>query len=302
MKLNLRAIDLNLLTIFAAIMTEKQMSRAADQLHMTQPAVSHALARLRLTFDDELFVRTRRGMVPTPKAQALAGPIMDALTQIQQTLQSAPPFDPLSSQRIFRIAFMQYGEISLLPNLLGQLGGTSNSISIESVSEDHHNPLDRVREFEIDFCFDVEPPKDERLQASLCGQEEWVVIASRQHPRLRQQITPAEYFNERHIVLALHGQRKQLVQQTMQALGGKRKILAEAQQYIAIPSLVMQSEGIATVPKKLVDYPLYRDGLRILEMPLQLPHTAYYLIWHKAMDKDQGHQWMKQRILEAAAA
>lgn len=299
MKLNLRSIDLNLLTIFSAIMTENQMSRAAEQLHMTQPAVSHALARLRLTFNDELFVRTRRGMVPTPKALALAGPIMDALGQIQEVLHDDPPFDPETTQRVFRIAFTQYGELSLLPDLLGKLG-SNPGIAIESVVENHHDPLERVREFEIDFCFDVEVPRDDSLACCLCGKEEWVVIASKHHPRLRSSITPAEYFSERHVVLALQGQRKQFVQQTMQALGGKRKILAEVQQYVAIPTLVMQCEGIATVPKRLVDYSLYHDRLTILEMPLSLPATPYYLIWHSAMSRNQGHLWMKQRIQEAA--
>lgn len=302
MKLNLRSIDLNLLTIFAAIMSEKRMSRAAEQLHMTQPAVSHALARLRVTFDDELFVRTRRGMMPTPRAQALAGPILDALASLQNTLQTTPTFDPASSQHTFRIAFMQYGEISLLPALLAQLAGVGNGITIESVSDDHHNPLDQVRELEIDFCFDIEPPNDERLRGCLCGQEEWVVIASRHHPRLKDRISPREYFSERHVVLSLQGQRRQYVQQTMLALGGMRKILAEVQQYIAVPWLVSDSEGIATVPRSLVDYPPYQQQLQVLALPFTLPPTPYYLIWHAAMEKDPAHRWMKQRLLAVAGA
>jgi len=99
MKLNLRAIDLNLLTIFDAIMQEKRMSKAAECLHMTQPAVSHALARLRTTFQDELFIRTRGGMKPTPKAMLLAPPIRDALLQIQEALEAGEQFDPSVARR-----------------------------------------------------------------------------------------------------------------------------------------------------------------------------------------------------------
>lgn len=296
MKLNLRAIDLNLLTIFNAIMTEGQLSRAAEQLHMTQPAVSQALARLRATFDDELFVRTRKGMVPTLKARALASPIRDALIQIQEALEANQDFDPRTAERTFRIAFRQYGEISLLPSLLQQVNREAEAITIESVGDDG-NGLEQVREYELDFCFDVAVPEDDRLDSCLCGTEEWVVIARKQHPRLRKSITAQQYFQEKHIILALTGEKKEMVQKTFSVFKSQRRILAEAQQFIAIPSLVMQSDAIATVPRKMTEFVLYRDQLTIMEMPLKLPATPFYLVWHRAMNKDQGHQWLRQMIL-----
>lgn len=280
-------------------MTHKKMSRAAEQLHMTQPAVSHALARLRTTFNDELFVRTRGGMKPTPKALSLADPIRDALLQIQEALDCEQEFDPATAQRRFRLSLLQYGEITMLPRLLNKLEDQAPYVSIESVDEDPVIALDKVRELEIDFCFDVRKPEDERLDCSLCGEEEWVVISRKDHPRLKNAITPAQYFKEQHVVLAIQGERKQYIEDIMAALGGERKILAEAQQLIAIPTLVMGTDAIATLPRQMIDYLPYRHYLNLLETPLKLPATPLYLIWHRAMNKDQGHQWLKDLLLQA---
>ena len=298
MKLNLRAIDLNLLTIFESIMTHKKMSRAAEQLHMTQPAVSHALARLRTTFNDELFVRTRGGMKPTPKALSLADPIRDALLQIQEALDCEQEFDPATAQRSLSLSLMQYGEITMLPRLLNKIEDQAPNVSIESVDEDPVIALDKVRELAIDFCFDVKKPEDERLDYGLCGEEEWAIISRKDHPRLKSVITPAQYFKEQHVVLAIQGERKQYIEDIMATLGGERKILAEAQQLIAIPTLVMGTDAIATLPRQMIDYLPYRHHLNLLETPLKLPATPLYLIWHRAMNKDQGHQWLKDLLLQ----
>lgn len=298
MKLNLRAIDLNLLTIFDAIMQEKRMSRAAESLHMTQPAVSHALARLRTTFQDELFIRTRGGMKPTPKAMLLAHPIRDALLQIQEALEAGEQFDPAVARRTYNIAFAQYGEMSLFPALLNKVNQTAENIRIHSVGETNAEALELLKEGNIDFCFEMQNTKDERLDQCLFSEEEWVIITRKENCRYQKTITAKQYFAEKHIVLALKGERKQLIQRTMDELGGSRKILAEAQQIVAIPSLVMQTDAIATIPKKLAEFPLYKNKLKILPMPFSLPKTPFYLIWHRAMNKDQGHRWMRDLILQ----
>lgn len=298
MKLNLRSIDLNLLTIFDAIMQHKRMSLAAEALHMTQPAVSHALARLRISFDDELFIRTRAGMKPTPKALQLAAPIRDALLQIQEALESDITFDPQQAERTFNIAFAQYGEMSLLPTLLNRIHNAANRIRINSIGEANAEALELLKGGSIDFCFDMQTPADDRLESCLFSEEDWVIITRKENPHYKNHITPKQYFAEKHIVLALKGGKKQLIQRTMTSLGGQRQVLAEAQQLIAIPSLVMQTDAIATIPAKLAEYPIYRQQLRVLKPPFDLPKTPFHLIWHRAMNKDQGHLWMREQILQ----
>ena len=160
MKHNLRSIDLNLLTIFDSIMTHRQMSKAAEQLHMTQPAASHALKRLRLTFDDQLFIRTRLGMKPTVRALEIAEPIREVLAKISDTFDTGQEFDPAASKRAFKIAFGRYGELKLLPSLLNKINEVDTQITIHSHLDQQETGLELTKEAEIDFCFDFIPPQD----------------------------------------------------------------------------------------------------------------------------------------------
>jgi len=298
MKLNLRSVDLNLLTIFDAIMTHGQMSKAAEALHMTQPAASHALKRLRHTFDDELFMRSRQGMKPTPRAQEIAGPIREILTQILDTLDSDQPFNPGESKRGFKIAFGRYGELILLPKILNQVNACPTNISVHSYLDDEETGIELVKEGNIDFCFDFVLPQDQRLDYCQFNQEELVVIARKDHPRLTTSINIEEFFAEKHIVMTFGSDRRELLQQFMAKQGGKRKILAEVNQYIAVPTLVMQTDGIAIVPRQMAEFFLYQHQLTILTLPLKIPPLPTYLIWHKAMNRDKGHSWLKELILQ----
>ncbi|MFT5032402.1 MAG: LysR family transcriptional activator for leuABCD operon [Bacteroidia bacterium] len=300
MKLNLRSVDLNLLTIFDAIMTQGQMSKAAAQLHMTQPATSHALKRLRQTFGDELFIRTRNGMKPTVRAIEIAGPIQEVLLKIRDTLDVNKHFEPTESERIFKIAFGRYGELNLLPRILGKVNQVQTGISIHSHLDDQETGLESLKDGKIDFCFDFISPQDKRLDYCEFKPEEIVVIARRDHPRLggKSSITTRQFFDEKHIVMSFGSDRRELLQQFMEEQGGTRKILTEVNQYIAVPTVVMQSDGIAIVPRPMAEFFLYSDRLEIFSLPLALPSLPTYLIWHQAMSQDKGHSWLKGLIME----
>ncbi|GAA4096177.1 LysR substrate-binding domain-containing protein [Zhongshania borealis] len=300
MKLNLRSVDLNLLTIFDAIMNHGQMSKAAAQLHMTQPATSHALKRLRQTFDDELFIRTRNGMKPTARAIEIAGPIQEVLLKIRDTLDSNKHFEPTESDRAFRIAFGRYGELNLLPRILEKVNQVQTDISIYSHLDDQETGLESLKEGKIDFCFDFVSPQDKRLDYCEFKPEEIVVIARRDHPRLgtKSSISTKQFFDEKHIVMSFGSDRRELLQQFMEEQGGIRKILTEVNQYIAVPTVVMQSDGIAIVPRPMAEFFLYKDRLKIFKLPLGLPSLPIYLIWHRAMSQDKGHSWLKGLIME----
>ena len=298
MKLNLRSIDLNLLTIFDAIMAEGQMSKAALRLHMTQPAASHALKRLRQTFDDDLFIRTRQGMKPTPRAIEIAEPIREVLTIILETLDTDQSFDPTQSDRPFNIAFGRYGELMLLPQIINKVNEVETAISIHSYLDEQSTGIELVKEGSIDFCFDFVAPEDARLDYCLFNEQELVVIARKDHPRLVETISIKQYFAERHVVMSFGNERREKLQQVMTGLGGARKILAEVNQYIAAPTVVMQTDGIATVPRQMAEFFLYQNKLTILPFPFELAALPIYLIWHKAMNRDNGHQWLKQLMLD----
>ncbi len=297
MKLNLRSVDLNLLTIFDAIMSERKMTLAAKRLHMTQPATSHALTRLRQTFDDELFIRTRAGMKPTPRAEALAGPIRDALLVIQETLEPDTAFDPQNSDREFKISFGRYGELSLLPRLLNALSEQKTGISIQSHGDDTGDNLVQVKDAVLDFCLDYRMPEDNQLQSQLCEHEEMVVIARKGHPRITKRLTKKRYFEEKHIVASLPEDRRELFQHFMREQGGERDIMAEVNQVTAIPLLISQTDSIASLPRSTAELFLQSHQLDMFTLPFEVPKLPVYLIWNKAMNRDKGHQWFRELVV-----
>lgn len=298
MKLNLRSIDLNLLTIFDAIMLHGKLAVAADKLHMTQPAVSHALKRLRHTFDDELFIRTRQGMRPTTKALEIAPAIQSALNLVKTTIEDSQLFNPSESNRQFKIAFGRYGELQLLPELLNKVNAEPTLISIKSILDEQETGLDLVMSGDIDFCFDFVQPNSNKLDFCNFSTEELVVIARHNHPRLQgNKISLKQFFKEKHIVMTFGKQRRALLDDLMTKNGGSRRIMAELNQYIAAPMVVTQTDGIALVPKNMADFFLASHKITVMPLPLSLPPIPIYLIWHHSMNRDKGHQWMKKLIL-----
>lgn len=297
MKLNLRGVDLNLLTVFEAIWEERQMSRAAARLGMTQPAASQALARLRLTFGDELFLRSRNGMLPTPRASALAVPITSALEQVREAVTPSKAFDPDNEDRTFTIAFARFGELSLFPTLLRAIDTQSRAVRIRSHSGDSIDVVSLLKKHSVDFGFDYREPQDNSLCSCLFENEEMVVIARADHPRLKNRLSRTQYFDERHIVLAVSDARRSFLEGVFSVNNVQRKILAEADQAVALPSLVMQSDALATIPRSMAETTLFENRIRVFKLPLDVPRLPIYLIWHRAMEKDAGHDWMKSLML-----
>jgi len=301
MKLNLRSVDLNLLTIFDAIMSERKMTLAAKRLHMTQPAASHALTRLRQTYDDELFIRTRAGMKPTPRAEALAGPIRDALLVIQETLEPNAAFDPRASDREFKIAFGRYGELSVLPRLLEAIDQQGTAISIQSHGDDTGDAISLIKDATLDFCLDFRLPEDDRLDGILCEHEEMVVIARNGHPRISKRLSKKKYFSEKHIVASMSEKKRELFQNFMKEQGGERDIMAEVNQVTAIPLLIAQTDSIATLPRSTAEMFQHTHQLNMFPLLFDVPKLPIYLIWNKALNRDKGHQWLKELIVTCLA-
>lgn len=298
MKLNLRGTDLNLLTVFEAIWEERQMSRAAARLGMTQPAASQALARLRVTFDDELFLRSRKGMLPTPRASALAGPVIAALEQVREAVTPQQAFDPDTEARTFTIAFARYGELNLFPALLKSISPHGGDVRIRSHSGDTAEVFDLLKKHAVDFGFDYRKPEDSSLKSLLFEHEDMVVIARSDHPRLGERLSREQYFEERHIVLAVSDERRAFLEEVFSADEAQRRILAEADQAVALPSLVMGTDALATIPRRMAETPLFAEHIRIYELPLRVPRLPIYMIWHRAMERDSGHNWMKSQLMD----
>ncbi len=302
MKPHLRSVDLNLLTVFDAVMREPNFSAAAVSLGMTQPAVSNAVARLRDTFGDALFVRGRHGMTPTPRARELVGPVREALDIIRGALDPAADFDPSRSDRVFHLALGDYGELVLLPFLLRRLRDCGGNLAIHTYPEHDPESLALVKEGRLDFFFDYRPPEDDQLDACVLGEEEAVVIARRRHPVVKRRLTKKMYLEAGHVVLGRPHPNQTLLEALWRDRGPlPRRVAARVRQYAAMPRLVAQSDCLATVPRRMAEQAARGLPIAIHRLPFDLGPIPTWMVWNRALERDKGHAWLKQAILEIAA-
>lgn len=298
MSINLRSVDLNLLTVFDAVMEHGKLSHAADSLAMSQPAVSNAVARLRLTFHDELFIRSRHGMVPTQRAKELIIPVRQALKMVQSALNPENAFNPNVSNRTFKLAMGDYGELILLPALLSIFSQYKGALQIQTYPEVSKQSFELVKQAQIDFYFDYKPPIEEQLDYYQIGEEEVVVIARKGHPLFKKSLNHDEYMAAKHIILKFYHPSLTMLEDFLRVNKRiPRKVMAEVRQYVAIPGLITHTDCIATVPRKMAEYYASREAINIFPFPFEMEKTPTYMVWHKSMNQDQGHIWLKSQIL-----
>lgn len=302
MKLNLRSIDLNLLPIFEAVMETRQYSKAAEQLAMSQPAMSAAIQRLRDTLKDPLFVRTSKGVIPTPKAEALYQDIRVALSQIRQSLSSQQGFDPNTQQHTFRILSGDYFEFVLLPPLIKTIENNDLLVrfNLNQISEESPKQLIHAQ---ADVLLDAFPIDDDRIHCEVVSQETLVVVRNKksknkQYPATKKAITAHDFFNTTHAVLPNRGRLLPLDKILDTPLLQERKIGVQVTQYIGLLAAVANSEHIATVPKQLAIKYADAFGLDIYDFPIDVPSIPLYMMWSKAFDHDPASKWLLNQLRE----
>lgn len=298
--MNLRSVDLNLLTLFDALLEERQLSRAANKLGMSQSAASNALARLRVTFKDELFVRTREGMIPTPKAQTLALHVRAGLNSIQAALSEDSEFDPETTVRNFKLLLNDFIEPVLLPTLLKEIQSRGDNLGLESYSSQRSEYLDQVRKAQIDFYFDQKAEEDGQMECLKVYEETLSVIVRSDHPRLTDALNIDDYLREKHIIFTNHDGRKTSLDIALEAHQPlQRKPLVQASHLSIVPNLVVQSDALATMPTQVAKRFTRTHDLKAFDFPLPIKPLPLYMMWHKALNHDKAHQWLKELILSA---
>ncbi len=301
MKLNLRAVDLNLLTVFEALLREQNMSRVAEQLGMSQPAVSAALQRLRLTMKDELFVRTRSGMQPTARALAAQPALAEALALIAQALTAEQQFDPATARREFSLLADGLLEITALGRLLHALQAAGSALTLRNEVLERQDVARSLARLEYDAVIDFVREESDKVSSAQLGEQELVVIARRGHPRISADLSAAQYFAEGHILLR---QRSRYRSQLELALGGERlqrRVDLHVQHFAAMPSVVSQTDSLATLPRLLAEQFSAVYPLQILAFPLPLPAVPIWLMWPASLDGDAGHRWFIELLQRQAA-
>ncbi|MBA3979559.1 MAG: LysR family transcriptional regulator [Alcanivorax sp.] len=298
MKLNLRSIDLNLLPVFEALMEAGQLSRAAEQLGMSQPAFSAAIQRLRDTVGDELFVRTRQGLKPTPRATALWQQLRPGVDAVREAFEETRHFDPASSDRRFLIMGTDYVEQVHLPRLLDLLAREAPRacFSVQPVSDGWH---ERLAHAQADIALDSFLPEDSRLRHTAIAEEELVVVAHQAHPRLRGRISTEQFLAERHVVLQERGRRLPL-DMILNQPGWKRQVAVQVSQFVSQISVCASSDLVASLPASIAHLFSATWPIQVMPFPVALPAIPVYMIWPVALERDPAHIWIRKSVATTA--
>lgn len=291
--MDLRDIDLNLLVVFNHLLVEKRVSAVADRLGLTQPAVSNALNRLRRLLGDELFLRTSRGMEPTPFAVRMAEPIAYALRTIHDTLNEKSDFDPATSTRSFTIAMTDIGEIYFLPKLMHKLASCAPGVTVSTVRDTALNLRDEIEAGRVDLAVGLLPQlKSGYFQRRLFRQR-YVCMFRRKHPLDKGKISVAEFAKAQHVVVIAGGTGHAKVDEVIERKGIQRDVLLTVPHFVAVGHILSTTDMVATVPERYARECVAPFGLRYVPHPVPLPEIGINLFWHAKFHKEPGNQWLR---------
>ena len=303
---NVRTFDLNLLRIFEALIQDRSVSRAADRLGLSQPAVSNALNRMRHQFGDPLFVRTHAGMEPTPKAQGLAESILHGLTTIRSGLAAGTDFDPATSRRKFTLLMTDVGEVAFLPGVIARLRERAPLIDLH-VSEYGIERYDELLETGFADLAVGRINLPDRLLSQVVHTSPTVVLLAKTNPRLSQSadgtpfITLDDYMAATHVFVMPRGASSHAMAQALGPRASQLRIALSIPHATVLPMIIHDTGLIATVPKVCADQLIENDELCYVAPPLTIEPTDVLLWWHKRNHKDPGHRWLRGVFAEAGA-
>lgn len=294
-------IDLNLLVTLEALLAERNVTKAAARIHLSQPAVSAQLSRLRALFDDPLLVPAHRGMTPTVKALELLGPVRRALDELRGALQTHREFFPARAKLTTTLACTDYIQAAVVMPLMVALREKAPGLRI---AVRHLNPavLDQqLASGEVDLAIATPDFAQPHLRIHHLFDETYVLIGRRDHPRLRKELTPAEFAQLEHVIVSPSGGRfRTPVDDALAALGHQRTVVMSAASFLFVPKMVSTSDMVALVPRRLLQS--YSDQLTIVDIPWLSEHFDVGLIWHERSHGHAGQRWLRDLIIELTAA
>jgi DNA-binding transcriptional LysR family regulator len=289
-------IDLNLLVIFETIHAEGGVSNAARRLNLSQPAISHSLARLRALFDDRLFVRAGNGLVPTTRARELVGPIREALRGLDAALASVGAFDPAASTRKFTIGMRHFVEGPNFPALVTRLRAEAPGVSLSSV---HFRRRDMSRELasgELDLVIDlVRAASDEVIEQPL-ETDRLMVVAREGHPRVGGAIDLSTYLALDHVLASPRPSGPGIEDVALAGLGHARRIVVRCQHAWTAWRIVAASDMICTLPRSYAEAMNQTLPNQLVDLPIALEPNNLSVYWHPAADADPGLAWLRSII------
>jgi len=297
-KRHITQADLNLLTALDVLLEERNVTRAADQLGLTQPAVSRILGRLRATFGDPLFVRTSRGLTPTERAREIAGPLRQNIEGLERLLLERPKFDPAGAQRRFRVAAVDYAQVTLVAPLLRRLSAEAPRIDFEVRQPSYESERD-LDAGVLDLLIMPQQPSGPGIVWTPLYRDGYTCIVWEKNS-LRI-LTPARFAAMEHILVAPRERPGGIVDEVLKKSGLARRVAVQIPTFLMLPYVLIGTQRIATVPTGMAAELVRMNALRIVKPPMQIPGFTMSQGWHEIHRHDPGHRWLREELLKEAA-
>jgi DNA-binding transcriptional LysR family regulator len=295
---NLRNFDLNLLLVLDAMLRERSVIRAAEALALSQPALSHALNRLRYLLKDRLFVRTPEGMMPTPRAEQLALPVRKALNDLELALEMEK-FSPATADRRFVIAVNNYAAVTLAGPIVATCQAQAPKVQLSLRPSGTLDLAELLERGELDLAISAVGAPAERFISSPLVQDHYVAVLRRGHPALRRKLTLAAFAELPHLSISSSGEDLSFVDRVLASHGKARSIALEAP-YLSAGVMLVQSNLVAVLGRKLAQEFRRAYPIEMRELPFDAEKLQSTLLWHRRLDDQPAHRWLRQTIIAAA--
>lgn len=295
---NLSSIDLNLLVVFQAIKEESSLTRASERLGLSQPAVSHALRRLRALFNDPLFIRTQVGVQPTAVADQLAAPISQALALVESSLRWREAFQPATSSRRFRLSMSDIGEFVYVPPLLERISREAPGVDLEILSVETPRLTEALRLGEIDLAIGYLPGLRTSTSHERLFLDRYICLVRAGHPLRARTLTLSAFGKLPHVSVSSASTGHRMIEELMIEQNIRRRELLRLPHLSVIPEVIQRTDLAATLPHTVAKVFAKRGQFRIYEHPAKLPSIEVTLHWHARFNADPANAWLRRLVIE----
>jgi DNA-binding transcriptional LysR family regulator len=292
----LKELDLQLLVVFDALCRTGSVTRAADQLGHTQGAVSQSLKRLRMLFDDELFVRTKKGLVRTQRGQELTHPVAELLAKAEAILISQAGFDPESAKRTATLSMLDIGDVAIVPTLLARMRQEAPGCTVMTVPVDGPTLPQAMADGEVDLLISSQTFSSSQIMRQRLYTHRYTLLASHDS-KLPGRIDIKDYCSLDHVSVLGTGNARSSLDEALEERGLSRRIVAQSTHCLVMPYWIEADPTlVATVPSLLADLCLRRGSFRVIDVVGGLPHFDIFQFWHQRFDNDKFNNWLRRTV------
>jgi len=294
--MNIAKVDLNLLVAFNAMLEHRNVTRAGEAIGLSQPAMSSAVRRLRLLFEDPLFVRAGLEMKPTPRALQLNMAIRQVIQTVQSEILQPARFDSRSSTRTFTMLMPDIGEANFLPRILAMMATEAPHLNLRTLAMQRHAAAEGLESGAADLAMGYFPDlkKAGFFQQQLMRSPH-VSLVRKNHPEIGERMSMEQFIAASHVVVKPQG-REHVFEKHLQQQGINRRVVLEISNFLSLLPIIESSDLIATVPQDLADFCVQHGQVRAICTPVNAPVIDVQLHWHQRQQKDPGHAWLRSAI------